>query len=137
MHYRKNSGLGEISSFGLAIIGKKPGHRRMPFNVGPGLCCVEDRMRFLSEHGNGFAYCVARRGVTGSQTHFDQTFNNYLARCRKATSMPLAVGFGVSGKEDIDYLKGKADIAVIGTKTINLVEEHGVGAVGPFIAGLR
>jgi tryptophan synthase alpha chain len=37
----------------------------------------------------------------------------------------------------VDYLTGKADIAVIGTKTINLVAEQGVEAVGPFIAGLR
>ena len=49
----------------------------------------------------------------------------------------LAVGFGISRREDVDFLTGKADIAVIGTKTINLVEEQGVEAVGPFIAGLR
>jgi tryptophan synthase alpha chain len=51
--------------------------------------------------------------------------------------MPLAVGFGISSKEDVDTLIDKADIAVIGTKTINVVEEEGVEAVGPFIASLR
>lgn len=98
---------------------------------------TDKRMENLAAHGGGFIYCVARRGVTGSKTNFDQTFNDYLARCRKATDMPLAVGFGISSKEDVDILTGKADIAVIGTATIKLVEEKGVDAVGPFIAGLR
>ncbi len=95
------------------------------------------RMRELSRSGKGFIYCVARKGVTGKQTAFDDDFNIYMERCRSNTDLPLAVGFGISQKEDVDYLVGKADIAVIGTKTIKLVEEQGVDSVGPFIAGLR
>ncbi len=98
---------------------------------------TDERMRELSRHGNGFIYCVARRGVTGSKTSFDADFDNYLARCRAATDLPLAVGFGIGSKEDVGVLAGKADIAVIGTATIRLVEDKGVEAVGPFIAGLR
>ena len=47
------------------------------------------------------------------------------------------MGFGISNREDLHYLTGRADIAVIGTATIRLVEERGPEAVGPFIAGLR
>lgn len=97
---------------------------------------TDDRMRLLAKEADGFIYCVARRGVTGKKTSFDEEFADYMSRCRKATDLPLAVGFGISAKEDIDMLKGKADIAVIGTATIKLVEEKGVDAVGPFIAGL-
>ena len=98
---------------------------------------TRERMQLLAENGAGFIYCVARRGVTGSKTDFDQDFSAYMGRCRSATSLPLAVGFGIRSKEDVDYLTGKADIAVIGTETIRLVDERGAGAVGPFIAGLR
>ena len=98
---------------------------------------TEERMQVLAENGAGFIYCVARRGVTGQKTDFDQDFSRYIARCRNATRLPLAVGFGVRSKEDVDYLTGKADIAVIGTETIRLVDEKGADAVGPFIAGLR
>jgi len=98
---------------------------------------TEERMRALAGHGNGFVYCVARRGVTGSKTEFDASFDDYLARCRKATDLPLAVGFGISSRTDVQILTGKADLAVIGTATIRLVEEKGAEAVGPFIAGLR
>jgi tryptophan synthase alpha chain len=98
---------------------------------------TDERMRYLADHGDGFIYCVARRGVTGSKTDFDADFNAYIARCRQATGLPLAVGFGIRSREDVRYLEGKADIAVIGTETIRLVEEKGPEAVGPFIAGLR
>jgi len=98
---------------------------------------TEERMRTLAGHGAGFIYCVARRGVTGSKTDFDASFDAYLTRCRRATNLPLAVGFGISSREDVQILTGKADLAVIGTATIRLVEEKGPEAVGPFIAGLR
>lgn len=97
----------------------------------------EKRMRELAGHADGFIYCVARRGVTGKKTEFDQEFNDYMARCRRSTDLPLAVGFGISDREDVDSLIGQADIAVLGTRTIRLVDDEGPTAVGPFIAGLR
>lgn len=97
----------------------------------------DERMRLLAGHGGGFVYCVARRGVTGAKTSFDEGFHQYLARCRAATELPLAVGFGIAAPEDVALLRGKAEIAVIGSATIRLIEERGVAAVGPFIASLR
>ena len=98
---------------------------------------TEERMHYLADNGAGFIYCVARRGVTGKQTDFDEDFNSYMARCRAATDLPLAVGFGIRDRGDVAYLTGKAEIAVIGSETIRLVDEKGADAVGPFIAGLR
>ncbi|MBW2217432.1 MAG: tryptophan synthase subunit alpha [Deltaproteobacteria bacterium] len=96
-----------------------------------------ERMKYLSTFARGFVYCVARKGVTGQDTNFSDELETYLSRCRKATDLPLSVGFGVKEKEDIDFLKGKADIAVIGTQTLRIVEEEGVDAVGSFIRSLR
>lgn len=98
---------------------------------------TEARMKELDTLANGFIYCVARRGVTGKKSSFDDDFNNYLAKCRAMTSLPIAVGFGIQNRDDVEALKGRADMAVIGSKTIRLVDEEGAGAVGPFIAGLR
>jgi len=97
----------------------------------------DERMNYLASFGRGFIYCVARKGVTGLDTDFSGHLDKYLERCRRATHLPLALGFGVKDKNDIDFLKGKTDIAVIGTQTIRLVEKEGVGAVGEFIKGLR
>jgi tryptophan synthase alpha chain len=98
---------------------------------------TKERMHELEAFADGFIYCVARRGVTGAATAFGPEFDAYLARCRAATDLPLAVGFGIRNREDVDHLLGKADIAVIGSETIRVVDEHGPEAVGPFLAGLR
>jgi tryptophan synthase alpha chain len=47
------------------------------------------------------------------------------------------VGFGIRNKEDVAAITGKADMAVIGSETIRLVDEKGAEAVGPFINSLR
>ena len=97
---------------------------------------TEERMREVEKRGSGFIYCVARKGVTGKKTEMDDSLALNLDRYRKATSLPLAVGFGISSREDVAMLEGKADMAVIGTATIRLVDTQGPEAVGPFIAGL-
>jgi tryptophan synthase alpha chain len=97
----------------------------------------EERMTYLNRFGKGFIYCVARKGVTGVATDFSKQLKEYLLRCRRATDLPLALGFGVKNRADVDFLKGKADIAVIGSETIRLVDTAGVGAVGEFINSLR
>jgi tryptophan synthase alpha chain len=96
-----------------------------------------ERMRRLAECGRGFIYCVARKGVTGKNTDFSDSLGDYLVRCRQATELPLALGFGVKDKDDIDFLKGRVDIAVIGTRTIRIIEDHGVEAAGDFIRSLQ
>jgi tryptophan synthase alpha chain len=47
------------------------------------------------------------------------------------------VGFGLKSRADVDFLVGKADIAVVGSESIRLLDQGGVAAVGEFIAGLR
>ena len=96
----------------------------------------EPRMRFLSDNSAGFIYTVARKGVTGKETAFSSELENYLAQCRTNTSLPLAVGFGVKSADDINFLRGKADIAVVGSETIRVMEQQGVAGVKPFIENL-
>ena len=97
---------------------------------------TDERMRELAGHGGGFIYCTARRGVTGKHSELDSGFKTYLERCRRATSLPLAVGFGIQNRGDIESLIGVAEIGVIGSQTIKLVDEQGSQAVGPFIRHL-
>jgi tryptophan synthase alpha chain len=94
------------------------------------------RMAQIASIASGFVYCLARKGVTGAQTDLSTDLAQYLARCRKATSVPLAVGFGIKDRADMDFLTGRADIAVIGSETIRVMERSGVDAVRDFIQGL-
>ncbi|MBR9987542.1 MAG: tryptophan synthase subunit alpha [Desulfosarcina sp.] len=98
---------------------------------------ADARMNSIARVADGFVYCVARKGVTGDQTAFSRQIGDYLARCRAATHLPLALGFGVQDRSDIKFLEGKADIAVIGTQALRLVEDQGVAALGDFIRDLR
>ena len=97
---------------------------------------TDDRLKYIAEYAGGFIYCVARKGVTGSATDFSNELGGYLERCRAATELPLAVGFGVKDSGDVAFLNGKADIAVVGTQTIRILDNEGVEAVGPFIRTL-
>lgn len=94
---------------------------------------TSDRMKYIASFSGGFIYCVARKGVTGTNTNFSDGLASYLKDCRACTSLPLALGFGIQQKSDIDFLKGKVDIAVIGSQTIRIMEEKGAAAVGNFI----
>jgi tryptophan synthase alpha chain len=95
-----------------------------------------ERLQYIAGVAKGFIYCVARKGVTGQSTSFSQSLEVYLAQCREATSLPLALGFGVKDRTDMQFLKGKVDIAVIGTETLSQMELGGVASVGPFIQEL-
>lgn len=97
----------------------------------------KDRMRHIAEYARGFVYCAARKGVTGEKTSFSRDLDPYLARCRQAAKLPLALGFGISGPEDVRALRGRVDIAVVGSQAIRILDAQGVQAVGDFVAGLR
>ena len=95
-----------------------------------------EAMRDIDSFARGFIYCVARGGVTGEETDFSEKLTAFLIKCREATQLPLCLGFGVKEKTHIDFLKGKADIVVIGTQTIRVMEQRGIESVGKFIRSL-
>jgi tryptophan synthase alpha chain len=96
----------------------------------------DSRMRAIAQRARGFVYCVARKGVTGASTDFAE-LGDYLARCRRATDLPLALGFGVKDRADVAAIRGKADIAVVGSETVRVIDRQGVQGVAPFIRSLR
>jgi tryptophan synthase alpha chain len=96
-----------------------------------------DRLAYLAGFGHGFFYCVARKGITGAKTTFSSELDAFLGRCRKVTQLPLALGFGVSQKKDVDFLKGKVEIAVVGSQALRVLNTDGVEAVGDFFQDLR
>ena len=95
-----------------------------------------ERLKYLSDCSAGFMYMVARKGVTGKETQFGEELDDYIATCRAATDLPLALGFGVKSHEDVDFIRGRADIAVIGSETIRVLDRDGVDGVDPFIRNL-
>ena len=96
-----------------------------------------ERMQWIIKQSRGMLYCVARVGVTGAQTLFTPAFYAYLSHVNKLARVPVGVGFGIRTKEDVDNLKGRADIAIICTKAIELCVAEGPEAVGHYFKSLR
>jgi tryptophan synthase alpha chain len=66
----------------------------------------------------------------------DDEVSTFLSRCRAATSLPLAVGFGVSTAEDLRFIGENAEIAIIGTAALRAWEQGGESALSAFFDGL-
>jgi tryptophan synthase alpha chain len=83
----------------------------------------DHRLELIGEHASGFVYCVSVAGVTGARSELAAGLPEYLARVRRCTPLPLAVGFGISRREHIESLTGIADGAAIGAAIMALVSE--------------
>ena len=53
------------------------------------------------------------------------------------SKLPLALGFGVSSRQDVEFLRGKAEVAVVGSQALRLLNTNGIQAVGDFFHSLR
>lgn len=93
----------------------------------------DERLRKLAKHASGFVYCVSRFGTTGASGEFHKNLKNYLRRVKKYIKVPLAVGFGIAKKEQVKMVHEHAEIAVIGSKIVDLVDKGGIPAAGKFL----
>lgn len=86
------------------------------------------RLAEIGRQASGFVYCTARKGVTGRRTDLSHGVGAFLERCRVATALPLGLGFGIQTAADVRALRGRADIAIVGTACLEMWEaggEHG------------
>lgn len=72
--------------------------------------------------GGGFLYCVSLSGVTGARDRLSEHLAAYLARVRAHTTLPLAVGFGVSRPEHVADIGKMADGAVVASALLNAID---------------
>jgi tryptophan synthase alpha chain len=82
----------------------------------------EERLQQLAQHARGFVYCVARKGVTGKPTDIDPSLDAFIGRCRNATSLPLALGFGLRSGADLRQVRDLVDIGIVGTALLEAWE---------------
>lgn len=83
----------------------------------------ERRLKINAKVAHGFVYCVSRFGITGADSTLDPKLGDYLKKVRRYFKIPLAVGFGISKKEQVKSLKSYADVAVIGSAVIDFINQ--------------
>lgn len=81
------------------------------------------RLEKNSAIANGFVYFTARQGITGAKEELDPRLINQLKNVRKFFKIPLAVGFGISKKKHIEAIAPYADIAIIGSAIIDVINK--------------
>jgi len=105
----------------------------------------DDRLAAIAAHSKGFIYAISRTGVTGKQQNVAADAAALVARIRRWSKLPVAVGFGISNADHVTEVAKFADAAVIGSAIVDLIEKTALdrgeeqvpGAVARFIEGLR
>lgn len=98
------------------------------------------RLQAIASHSKGFVYAISRVGVTGTQQSIAADAAALVARIRRWSTLPVAVGFGISNAEHFAQVAGFADAAVIGSAIVELIErstpETAPSAVARFIRSI-
>lgn len=99
----------------------------------------ERRLKMIAKVTDGFVYCVSKFGTTGQEGELNPKLSSYLRKVKKYIKLPLAVGFGISSKAHVDAVCKEAEIAVIGSKIINILNENegNLEKVEEFLKGLK
>ena len=101
----------------------------------------DERLEAIAKNSKGFVYAISRVGITGTQQNLTADAAALVGRIRRWTTLPVAVGFGISNAEHVAKVAEFADAAVIGSAIVELVErstpEAAPGAVARFIKGLQ
>jgi len=100
----------------------------------------EERLATIGARSAGFVYCVSIAGVTGARARLPEQLPSFLARVRSHTSLPLAVGFGISSRAHVEALQGQAEAAIVASALLDVIEQTPAGQqvqqAARFIAGL-
>jgi tryptophan synthase alpha chain len=86
------------------------------------------RLELVARYSSGFAYLVSRTGVTGERESLSSSAAPLVASMRKVTSLPLAVGFGISTPEQVEAVAQTADGVVVGSAFVRIIEQCAGGA---------
>ncbi len=83
---------------------------------------TDERLKLLAEASSGFLYLISRTGVTGAKDALPDDLPALVRRVRGVTSLPVAVGFGISLPGHVSVLGGLADAAVVGSALVAEIE---------------
>jgi tryptophan synthase alpha chain len=103
---------------------------------------TDQRIKKAAALGRGFLYGISRLGVTGARNEVASGAEAMVRRIRAFTSMPIALGFGISRPEHVAEVGGFADAAVVGSALVSLIASesgspHLIERVEEYVRSLR
>jgi tryptophan synthase alpha chain len=81
-----------------------------------------ERVALVARRASGFIYCVSVAGVTGARSSLPPELPAFVEGVRRQTTLPLAVGFGISRREHVEAVGRIAEVAVVGSALIDVIE---------------
>jgi tryptophan synthase alpha chain len=101
----------------------------------------DERLKRIAQASDGFVYAISRTGITGARRDVDSEAAVLVARLRKFTTLPIAVGFGISQASHVAAVAQFADAAVVGSAVVSAIEKAGphdaANAVAHLVKQLR
>lgn len=100
----------------------------------------EKRVSMIAKEAEGFIYIVSSLGVTGTRSEIKSDLSSIVSSIRENTSVPCAIGFGISTPEQAKKMANIADGAIIGSAIIKLLEKYGKDApkyVGEYVKQMK
>ena len=104
----------------------------------------DERIADIAGRASGFIYCISLTGITGARTSLQEGLSEYIARVRRHTDLPLAIGFGISRAEHVAQVAAVADGAIVASAMLNRVAEvedrpipERIAAIETFLRGLK
>lgn len=95
------------------------------------------RVEEITRQAQGFIYYIARMGVTGARGDLPPELIDAVRELRSSSTVPIAVGFGVSSADQVRAISDVADGVVVGSALIDAIERGGVDAAAKFMRSLR
>ena len=90
---------------------------------------TEGRIRLVAQHATGFIYLVSVTGITGARTELPPDLAEFVARVRRATRLPLAVGFGIATGVQAAAVARVADGVIVGSALVKAAGGEGIDAL--------
>ena len=102
---------------------------------------TDERLELIARQASGFIYAVSRAGVTGTRENVSAEAEKLVKRIRKFSNLPVAVGFGISNRDQVVDVQRYADAAVVGSAIVLELERVGgesnvSGRIGEFVRKL-
>lgn len=90
-----------------------------------------NRIAMIAKEAQGFIYIVSSLGVTGVRSEINTDIASLVKLIRENSSVPCAVGFGISSPEQASKMASISDGAIVGSAIIKIIAEHGRNAAEP------
>ena len=90
-----------------------------------------ERAKEIALGTQGFLYCVSSLGVTGTRCDINTNIAELIAQVKKVSSIPCAVGFGISTPKQARDMAAISDGVIVGSAIVKLIAEFGKDSVAP------